>query len=147
MSSERKVRTTDKALIRRELDKHLQKLSSRRNTKAWVKYIDLDRGVSHIIYSAENAWIVGDAYLVVYNIAAPWFIKEGVEFLNEELVLALVPGGNFSDVSDFLQRKAKEAGAKLAQVGTALSTSDKVLASLYQSQGFHQEAVSLVKEV
>lgn len=97
------------------------------------------------LYAFDHAYIVEDSFLVVYDVGAPWYSQDAI--LSELLVLRLLPGSSFTAVADFLTNAAREAGAKLAAVGTALAKSDAALASLYSKNGFTEAARSLVKEI
>jgi len=109
--------------------------------------MDVDTAVE-AIYNFDHAYIVADTYLVVYDISAPWFAKPQDTVLGELLVLRLAASGDtgFSVVPAFLEARAREAGCRLAVVGTALAKADAALASLYQRHGFKAEAITLVKE-
>ncbi|AXN53745.1 hypothetical protein SPS_34 [Sphingomonas phage Scott] len=65
----------------------------------------------------------------------------------EQLVFALEPGGSLDAVVEFLEAKAREAGAKRVCVGTALAKSDDALASQYEKRGFSRMAINLAKEI
>lgn len=101
--------------------------------------------VLHTIFESEHAYIV-NGYLVVYMITEmPWSMTT---IIAEQLVFALEPTGGLADVIEFLEAKAKEAGAKYVCVGTALAKNDKALASVYEHQcGMSQMAINLYKEV
>lgn len=124
---------------------HLSKMRSWPDAKAWFKLIDLDACLK-FIFNAEHAYIVGGAFLVVYEIVSPWYAKDEDTILEEVIVLRLVRGGDFSSVPAFLERKRAEAGAKLVCAGTALARTDAALASVYQKLGFKTETIILVKE-
>jgi hypothetical protein len=120
------------------MTKHLRKMRSWPDHKAWFKFIDIDTCLDSI-YASDNAYIVDDAFLVVYA-------KEDVVLLNEVIILRLVPGGDFKNVASFLERKREEAGAKLVCVGTALTRTDAALASVYHKLGFKTETIILVQD-
>lgn len=143
--SDRKITRADYALIKRVAEKHLA-LLQKSNAKAWYKFIDV-KAVMDFLYQHEHCYIVGEAYLVVYDVATPWFAKDGVIFLNEIIVLRLVRGNEFSIVPAFLERKAREAGAVLTGVGTALARFDAALAQIYQQYGYKPETIVLTKEL
>lgn len=144
MSSDRKVSRDDYFLIKHVLTKHHKRLL-RSNAKAWYKYIDLDACMKYF-YECENAYVVDDAYMVIYEIVQPFYMKDGHTMLQEVIVLRLVGGSDFSAVPAFLERKRVEAGALLSAVGTALARNDAALASLYQSFGYKTETHLLIKE-
>lgn len=96
------------------------------------------------VFEAEHAYIVS-GYLVVYDITEMWFTDAPV--LAEQLVFRLAEGGVFTDVVDFLELKAREAGAKWLCVGTTLAKSDRALASVYERHGFSRTAIHLAKEI
>lgn len=97
------------------------------------------------IYEFEHAYIV-DGFLVVYDLDTPWWAKAGTVFLEELLVLRVAVSGDFARVPEFLEAQAREHGASLAVVGTALAKSDEALSSLYRRAGFRTQALTLVKE-
>jgi hypothetical protein len=127
------------------MTKHLRKMRSWPDHKAWFKFIDIDTCLDSI-YASDNAYIVDDAFLVVYELVTPWYAKEDVVLLNEVIILRLVPGGDFKNVASFLERKREEAGAKLVCVGTALTRTDAALASVYHKLGFKTETIILVQD-
>jgi hypothetical protein len=112
--------------------------------KAIHTILDLDTAMFGI-YSFEHAYIVQDAYLVMFVLGVPWYSTDLV--LSEQLVLALRPSKDFSVVPRFLEQAGREAGARLAEAGTALAKSDRALASLYERSGFTVEAFALTKEL
>jgi hypothetical protein len=124
---------------------HLKKMRGWSNAKAWFQYIDLDTCLS-TIFESDNAYIVDDAYMVVYEIVTPWYAKDEIKFLEEVIVLRLVRGGDFSNVSAFMRGRAREAGAKLVCTGTALARYDASLASFYHKLGYRTETAILVTE-
>lgn len=123
---------------------HLRKMRSWPGHKTWFNFIDIDTCLASI-YESDNAYIVDDAFLVVFDVITPWYAKD-VTFLEEVIILRLVPGGDFKNVASFLERKREEAGAKLVCVGTALARTDAALASVYHKLGFRTETVVLVKD-
>ncbi|WCA46284.1 hypothetical protein [Caulobacter phage ERS] len=142
---ERRLQRDDYFLVRHQLVAYLRQ--QRRSKKRWTKFIDLDTGLAYIFAETTEAWIVG-AYLVVYDMGTPWYANpDKHKFLSEMLVLRLVPGGDFSVVPAFLERKALEAGAVVAGAGTALAPNDKALARAYSRAGFNTEAFVLIKEI
>jgi hypothetical protein len=145
MLSERRVNPSDFLLIKAIVTETVNRLK-RTKRKAMYQYLDVDSIMAYIMRS-EHAYILGN-YLVLYEIDTPWYAKDDVEFLNELLVLKLAVSGdtNFGIVPAFFERKAQEAGAKLAAVGTALAKADAALASLYMRHGFQPEAFTLIKE-
>ena len=96
------------------------------------------------VFEADNAYIVS-GYLVVFNLTEMWWSDTPI--LAEQLVFALEPTDGFSAVTEFLEQKAREAGAKFVCVGTALAKNDKALASLYEKQGYQRMAINLAKEI
>jgi hypothetical protein len=117
----------------------------RSNAKAWYKLIDLEQCV-RVFFGHPEAWIVDDAYLVIFDISTPWYAKD-VTTLEEVIVLRLVRGGDFSQVPAFLERKAVETGATLVVTGTALAKTDAALVSMYNKLGYRTETVVLVKDI
>jgi len=96
------------------------------------------------VFEHPNAYIVS-GYLVLYDLTEMWWSDSPI--LAEQLVFALEPNGSFAAVTEFLEAKAKEAGAKFVCVGTALAKNDKALASLYEKQGYQPMAINLAKEI
>lgn len=84
-------------------------------------------------------------YLVAFIVDTPWFAKTPT--LVELLMVRMIPGGSFKDVIEFFEAQARAFGCNRIASGTLLATDDKVLASLYQRQGFHVSAWQLCKEV
>lgn len=96
------------------------------------------------VFSSEHAYIV-DGYLVVYELLTMRWSDTLI--LAEQIIFALNSEGSFTSVVEFLEAKAREAGAKYLCVGTALAKSDTALASLYQRNGFSRMAIELYKEI
>lgn len=117
----------------------------RSDKKAWYKLIDLEASFKYLFHHAE-AWIVDDAYFVVFDVHNPWYAKEDILILEEVIVLRLVRGSDFSVVPAFLERKGDEAGVKLVCAGTALARNDMALASFYERHGFKLETMVLTKQ-
>jgi hypothetical protein len=143
-SSERKLEQADYYLITAVLNDLVAKLR-RVGTKAIFKHLNVQRAVRHI-YQFDNAYIVDNAYLVIYDIDTPWYTDEDCLVLSELLVLRLAVSGDFSVVPAFLERKGREAGCQLVVAGTALAKTDKVLASLYHNHGWSTETHTITKE-
>lgn len=115
--------------------------------KAARKFIhkDIDPLVAlRNVFDADNAYIV-NGYLVLYDLTEMWWSDTPI--LAEQLVFALEPTSGFDAVTEFLEAKAREAGAKYLCVGTALAKSDQALASLYEKRGFSRMAINLAKEI
>lgn len=138
---ERRLRDSDYHLVKAVLGRVVDRMK-RHNTKPWFKYIVLEDALK-FFFEHDNAWIVDDAYLVVYNEFAP-FYNESIKFIEEVIVLRLVRGHDFSSVTSFLERRRVEAGAVEVLVGTALSRTDEALASLYEKQGYHRSCITLM---
>lgn len=118
----------------------------RSKRKAMYDLLDIDAAMASI-YEFDDAYIVADSYLVIYALVQPWFAAEGVSLLTELLVVRVaVSGADFTVVPAFLEGAAREAGCKLAVVGTALAKADNALASLYIRSGFKAETITLTKE-
>lgn len=143
--SERKLNKSDYHLVKRVLTVMVERLQ-RTGAKSMYAYMDVPTAMNWL-YSLEHVYIVDDAYLVAYELGTPEYIREGVTFLNERLVIRLAVSGDFTVVPAFLERKAREAGAKLACAGTALAKADGALASLYHRAGFSTQALTLVKDI
>lgn len=140
MSSARRIDRRDYPLIESALREAVEAAANR---KAWAKGVSLPKALRSI-YEFHHAYIVADAYLVVFEIGTPW--HSTTTFLHELLVLRLAPG-DFSRVPAFLEAQAREAGCDYVLAGTALAKSDRALASLYARHGFQPEGVSLTKEL
>lgn len=93
----------------------------------------------------EHVYIVDNAYLVAYDVGSPWYTDK--PFLQELVVLRLVGGSSFNKVTSFLEERAREAGAVMIGVGTALARNDTAVASLYETEGYRAEAQVLTKDV
>jgi hypothetical protein len=144
LSSERKLTRSDQLLIHRILIDMVDKLQ-RSGRKTMFQYLDVTSAMQWL-FGCDHAYIVNDAYLVVYDIGEPEYMTPGTKVLAERLVLKLAVSGDFRVVPAFLQRKAREAGCKLVIAGTALAKSDAALASLYQRSGFNTECITITKE-
>jgi len=96
------------------------------------------------VFDHPNAYIV-DGYLVLYDLTEMWWSDSPI--IAEQLVFALGPGGSLDAVVEFLEAKAREAGAKRVCVGTALAKNDNALASAYEKRGFNRMAINLAKEI
>ncbi|ALF01669.1 hypothetical protein CPT_Percy35 [Caulobacter phage Percy] len=144
---ERRLHRDDYFLVRQQVHAYFTR-RQKRVEKVWLKYVDLDVVMDFLFRETTNAWIVGGAYLVVYDIGTPWYANpDKHKFLSEIIVLALVPGGNLSAVPEFLERQAAEAGAVVAGAGTALAPNNRALARVYARAGFNIEAFILIKEI
>jgi hypothetical protein len=141
----RRITKEDYFLIKAAMELHLAKMLKWPNHKAWLKYIDIETCLKHF-YASEYAFIIDDAFLVVYDFITPWYAKAAVVYLEETIILRLVPGGNIENVVAFLERARNEAGARLVCTGTALARTDAALASIYHKLGFNTETVILVRE-
>lgn len=145
LPSERKLQRTDYHLVLRVLTNMVKRLQ-RTERKAMYNYMDAEVA-TRALYDMEHVYIVGEAYLVAYELGTPWYCPEGVTMLNEKLVARLAVSGDFTDIPAFLERKGREAGAAIVIAGTALAKSDDALASLYHRAGYRTEALTLVKEL
>ncbi|WCA46227.1 hypothetical protein [Caulobacter phage DCM] len=144
---ERRLHRDDYFLIRDRVHAYFNRRKNRL-TKVWINYVDLDVVMEFLFREDTNAWIVGGAYLVVFDISTPWYANpDKHKFLSEIIVLALLPGGSLSVVPEFLERKAREAGAVVAGAGTALAPNNRALARVYSRAGFNIEAYILIKEI
>lgn len=115
-----------------------------RSSKEWVQLIDFDAVVDYL-GTADNVYIVDEKFLVMYEVGIPWHTK--TTWLNEKIVIAIEPGGDFQSVTDFLELKAEEAGAELVVVGTALAISDRALARVYERLGYKPSIITLTKRI
>lgn len=113
--------------------------------KAIAKQLDANEVMADII-SSDNAWLVEDTYLVMYQVVNPWYAPKEILHLSEKLVLRLKPGLDFAIVPKFLAWRQEVEGCCLTAVGTALASSDDTLASKYEQHGFRREAILLIKE-
>lgn len=145
MSLERRVVRDDYFLIRAAMERQLARMLTWPDCKAWYKYIEVDTTLE-TIYDADNAWIIDESYLTMFDICTPWYSKS-ILVVEEMIVLRLKPGGDFANVPAFLERKGREAGAKLVCVGTALARTDAALASVYKEYGYRTETHILLKEI
>jgi len=96
------------------------------------------------VFDHPNAYIVS-GYLVLYDLTEMWWSDSPI--LAEQLVFALEPEASFDAVTEFLEAKAREAGAKFVCVGTALAKNDNALASVYEKRGYSRMAINLAKEI
>lgn len=142
MVASRKLEAEDAQWIVTAAKRSLDKVMAR-SDKLWVKHIDFNKVIEYIA-DAEDAYIVEDKFLVIYDLVTPWYTNS--LWLAERLVLALDTGGNFTDVTDFLEERARAEGAVLVGVGTALAISDRALARCYSQRGYSGELLSLFKE-
>ncbi len=128
-------------LIRKQIEK-VQK----RGTKSWFADLDAEAVLGNIFYPPDGmgAFIVDDAYLVVFEIGTPWYAHPDTYLVYEKLVLRIRKGGEFKNVPAFLGAVQREAGARRVVAGTALAPVDAPLASLYQKHGFNPETTLLV---
>ncbi|WCD56064.1 hypothetical protein [Caulobacter phage BL198] len=144
---ERRLHRDDYFLVRNKVQAYFDRRKNRL-TKVWLKYVDLDVVMDFLFRDTTEAWIVGGAYLVVYDVGTPWYANpDKHKFLSEIIVLALVPGGSLSVVPEFLANQAREAGAVVAGAGTALAPNNRALARVYSRAGFNIEAFILIKEI
>jgi hypothetical protein len=126
-------------------DKFLERSEQLKEAARKFIHADIDPMIAlRNVYEADNAYIV-DGYLVVYDISTMWWSDTPI--LAEQLIFALNSDGRFSSVIEFLEAKAREAGAKYLCVGTALAKSDAALASVYERNGFSRMAINLCKEI
>lgn len=142
MARYRKVERKDASAIVLAVHDIIERVQER-GSKVWTKFIEADEVLDYIS-ETDYAYIVEDTFLVIYEIGSPWYTT--ARFLNEKLVLALKPGGNFTDVTDFLEERRRAEDAVLTVVGTALAISDRALVRLYSREGFTGEVITLVKE-
>lgn len=117
--------------------------------KAWLKAADVDHVLSLILDGEVSAAIVEDSYLVVFDHGVPWYSKD-VRMVEELLVVKLhlsLTGVSLRAVTRFLEAVAKATDSSYVVAGTAFSRGDAALARMYSVDGYHQEAVTLVKQV
>lgn len=138
----RKLEADDAQWIVSACREYLDKIVARSN-KQWVHHIDFNKVIEYIA-DAEDAYIVEEKFLVLYDIVTPWFTSS--RWLAEKLVLSLATGGDFTNVTDFLEERARAEDAVLIGVGTSLAISDRALARCYSQRGFKGEVQSLFKE-
>lgn len=85
-------------------------------------------------------------YIVAYHVAMPWYSQE--EVLSELIVIRYSNGpGQLSDVTEFLEAKAREHGCRFVAVGTFLSPRDASLAASYSRCGYTVAGTQLTKEI
>lgn len=137
----RPVLLSDLPLIRQ----HLTRID-RSAHKAWMQFATPDSTLDGIRALAEQqgAWIVDERYLVLVDAGSPWY-NSGVTVLEELMVLALVPGGDFRKVTEFLDQVAAARGCDFISSGTALATSDRALSRLYMRAGYDVAGTMLTK--
>jgi hypothetical protein len=140
----RRLAAEDYSHVRAVWEARYTKVQKWPDHKKWFDNIDVDQGLE-FIFSHENAYVIDEAFLLVYEIGSPWY-NNNVTYLSELTVIRIGPGGSLATVVAFMDAKAKEAGAKLVGVGTALSRTDAALASEYIKLGFRPETTLLVKE-
>lgn len=117
----------------------------RRRKKEWIRQVDLTVVLPYIFHKDTHAYIVEDAYLVMFDVGAAWWTNE--QTLMEQLVLSLRPGTDFSVVTDFLEEQAMRHEVDLISVGTSLAPSDAALVRLYSRYGYQQECIALTKRI
>jgi len=140
----RKITEEDCVILYPIIDSAIRK-HKLRGGKGWFKYLDLD-AVMQGLYVNET-YIVDDTYLVSYLVGTPWYADDSITYLEEKLVLRISDeGSSFSVVPAFLEDRRQAHGAVLVGVGTAFALSDRAMSKVYNNHGFHQEAVSLIKE-
>ncbi|WNV48166.1 hypothetical protein Ql52_gp030 [Caulobacter phage Quill_5.2] len=144
MSSARKLRDSDYWLVRQVVDERREYLQNSKR-KSWYKYLDTDACMS-FIYACENAYVVDDAFLVVYEITNPAYAQKHILFVEEVMVLRLVPGSSFDAVTAFFDEVRERVGAVGIFAGTALAKSDRALARLYSRAGYRTETFIMTKE-
>lgn len=97
-----------------------------------------------IVGHGVSSLVIDDAYLLVYDIATPWYSFK--EVLNELLVLRIGKGSSFNAVVDTLDDLAYEHDVSLTLVGGAFTRAPKALSRLYSRHGYIDEGKpSLVK--
>jgi hypothetical protein len=87
-----------------------------------------------IVQGGVDSVILDEAYLVVYSVGQPWYSDR--IFLQENMVLRIGEGSNFSAVCDLLDDLAQHAGANDILVGGALAKYPRALIRLYKSRGY-----------
>lgn len=139
--SAREVFSADLPLIRQ----HLVRLHESGH-KAWMGFANPEDTLDGIrlLASQSGAWIVDDTYLVLIDSGSPWY-NPNVSVLEELMVLALVPGGDFRSVTKFLDQVAAARGCDFISSGTALATSDRALSRLYMRSGYTVAGTMLTK--
>jgi hypothetical protein len=141
--SARKIGPADFGLIQSALTSLVSGLRDNRS-KAIFQILDVPAAMRSL-RDFDHAYIVEDAFLVVYELTVPWY--SDALLLQELLILRLLPGPDFAIVPEFLVQAAQTAGARLVVAGTALATSDRALSRLYRSSGFSEAALTLTKEI
>lgn len=142
MKSYRPAGPADKPRIEEACRTYLARIK-KRSKKAWVQGINIDKVLADLFSSWGDVWIVDDTFLVWFETGVPW--HSDALWLNEKLMLALSPGGDFQSVIDFLEDAADAHGAERIVVGTALALSDRALAKIFEKAGFSQAIITLTK--
>lgn len=116
--------------------------------KGWVLHATPESAYAGLQdqHTVGNVFVIDEHYLVAVAHGSPWY-NQDIVILEEVMVLALVPGGNFRSVTDFLDMEAHRRGASFIASGTALATSDRALSRLYARAGYTPDGTMLTKLV
>lgn len=143
LQSARKVHPNDYSLIQARIAA-LIKTSQQRGRKAIHGDLD-ERRALRWIFDNDNAYIVDESYLVLYEVFVPPYSLNPV--LSEQFVLSLDGPSSLESVVEFLEHAARATKARMIYVGTALALSDRALAAQYEKHGFRREGTLLTKEL
>jgi hypothetical protein len=113
--------------------------------KQWFKGVDLEYVLAQILCGRVHAALLPH-YLVVFDLGQVWYNKT-LLCVEEKLVLAVSPGGQLREVTDFLEYIARVNDATLVGVGTALAHDDRALSRMYSRLGYQPSGVTLTKRI
>lgn len=123
---------------------HLYRATSLVRGKMVTHKLDHEEVIRRIVSGEAPALIIDEAFLLVYGIGTPWYSDN--LYLEEQLVLRIGKGSDFSAITDTLDDLADIANVEAIIVASALAYSSKALTRLYTRQGYHGgELVTLVK--
>lgn len=109
-----------------------------------VRGVYPDVVVERIVAHKLRSVIVDNAYLIVYDVGCTWYSDR--LYLQEQMVLRLSPGSNFTAVCLTLEYLREQHQCQDIFVGGALAFSARALTRLYQRAGFEQLTIpSLIK--
>jgi len=113
--------------------------------KQWFKGVDTEFVLAQILGGHVHAALLPH-YLVVFDLGNVWYNKT-LLCVEEKLVLAVSPGGQLREVTDFLEYIARVNGANFVGVGTALAHDDRALSRMYSRLGYQPSGVQLTKRI
>ena len=111
------------------------------HSKEWFRHLDIDACVKQ---GMSHGFIINETYLVIFGTEFPWFMNKPV--LTEQFVGRVYRTKETLDcVVYFLEQEAIARQCCAILAGSLVAYSSRGISKLYQTHGFKQEGVQLIK--